>query len=105
CNDLTLTGTSSGAENAQFENEISTTVTATVNGNLINNVGGKLDLSNPPNYGILHIHGNYTNNGIETDFKQSNSIVHFDGTSNQTINAAGFTEIFSNIVVNTATGN
>jgi hypothetical protein len=105
CNNLTLTGNSSGAENAQFENEISTSVSATINGNLLNNSGGKLDLSNPPNYGIIHIKGNYTNNGLETDFKQSNSIVHFDGTGNQTINAASFTEIFSNIVINKSSGN
>jgi hypothetical protein len=104
CNNLTLTGNASGAENAQFENEISTAVTATINGNLLINAGGKLDLSNPPNYGIIHIKGNYTNNGIETDFKQTNSIVHFDGTANQTINANAFTEIFANIVVNKSTG-
>lgn len=104
CNNLTLTGTASGAENAQFENEISTAVTATINGNLLINNGGKLDLTNSPNYGIIHIKGNYTNNGVETDFKQTNSIVHFDGTANQTINANAFTEIFSNIVVNKSAG-
>lgn len=104
CVNLTLTGSGSGAENAQFENEINTTVTATVNGNVVLNNGAKFDLTNSPNYGIIHIKGNYTNNGLETDFKQTNSIVHFDGTGAQSINTTSFNEVFSNIVVNKSSG-
>jgi hypothetical protein len=104
CNNLTLTGTGSGQENAQFENEVSTSVLATINGNMTINNGGKLDLTNSPTYGILHIHGDYINNGLETDFKQTNSYVHLDGTGTQNINTNNFTEVFSNLVVNKSSG-
>jgi hypothetical protein len=103
CNNLTLTGSASGSENAQFENETSAP-TATVNGNVTINNGGVLDLTDSPNYGVLHIKGDYTNNGLETDFKQSNSIVYFDGTGSQNIGTSGFNEVFGNIVVNKSAG-
>jgi hypothetical protein len=104
CNDLTLTGTGSGQEDAQLENESSTSVTATVNGNMTINNGGKLDLTNSPTYGILHIKGDYINNGLETDFKQTGSYVYLDGTGTQNINTNNFTEVFSNLVVNKSSG-
>jgi len=103
CVNMTITGNGSGAENAQFENETSTP-NATVNGNLIINAGGVLDLTDSPDYGILHIKGNYTNNGLETDFKQTNSIVHFDGTGAQSINTGTFNELFAHVVVNKSSG-
>jgi len=104
CNDFTLTGTASGAENAQFENKLSTS-TATVNGNVTINAGGVLDLTDAADYGTLHLRGNYINNGLETDLKQSNSIIYFDGTGAQTISANGFSEVFANLVINKTSGN
>lgn len=103
CVDLTITGTGSGTENAQFENETNTP-NATINGNLTINNGGVLDLTDSPNYGILNIKGNYTNNGQESDYKQSNSILRFTGTGAQTISTASFTDVFSNVVVNKTSG-
>ncbi len=103
CNNLTITGTTSGAENAQFLNKFNTT-SVTINGNLILNAGAKLDLTNTGNYGIIHLKGNYTNNGLEADLKQTNSIIHFDGTTNQSISTNGFNEIFGNVVVNKSGG-
>ncbi len=103
CNNLTITGTGSGLENAQFQNKFNTT-TATINGNLILNTGAQLDLTNTGNYGILHLKGNYTNNDLESIFKQTNSIVYFDGTGAQSVSTNNFNEIFGNIVMNKTTG-
>ncbi len=103
CNNLTITGTGSGAENAQFLNKFNTT-SVTINGNLNLNTGFMMDLTNTGNYGIIHLKGNYTNNGLESDLKQTNSIIHFDGTGNQSIATNGFNEIFGNVVVNKSAG-
>lgn len=103
CNDLTITGTVSGAENAQFLNKFNTT-SVTINGNLTLNAGSKMDLTNTGNYGIIHLKGNYTNNGLESDLKQTNSFIHFDGTGNQSITTNSFNEIFGNVVVNKSAG-
>lgn len=104
CNNLTITGSAVNSDNCKFNNEVSTT-NVTINGNLTLNDGGRLDLTNSPNYGIIHIKGNYTNNALETDFKQSGSIIYFDGTGNQSINTdIGFTEVFANMIVNKPSG-
>lgn len=103
CNNLTITGTSSGAENAQFKNKFNTT-SVTINGNLTLNAGAQLDLTNTGNYGIVYLKGNYTNNGLESDFKQTNSVVHFNGTGAQNISTNSFNEIFGNVVVNKTSG-
>ncbi|MCW3086336.1 MAG: Protein of unknown function precursor [Bacteroidetes bacterium] len=103
CNNLTITGIGSGLENAQFQNKFNTT-TATINGNLVLNTGAQLDLTNTGNYGILHLKGNYTNNDLESIFKQTNSIVYFDGTGAQSISTNSFNEIFGNIVMNKTAG-
>lgn len=103
CNNLTLTGTGSGIEDAQFNNKQNTT-TVNINGNLTLNTGAKLDLTDVGNYGIVNLSGSYFNNGLESDFKQTNSIVKFNGTSVQSITTNGFNEVFGNIIVNKASG-
>lgn len=103
CNDLSLTGTSAGSTNARFNNQVNTT-TVFVNGSFTLNNGGMLDMSNGVNYGMMYLKGNYTNNGLETDFNQANSVIYFDGVGNQNINAGGFTEVFGNIIINKSSG-
>lgn len=103
CNNLTLSGTSSGAQNAQFLNAYHLN-TITVNGNFSLQPGGQLNMNSVSDYGILNLKGNYLNNGLESDFIQTNSFVVLNGTGNQSISTNGFKEVFYNLVVNKTTG-
>ncbi|MDQ3046273.1 MAG: T9SS type A sorting domain-containing protein [Bacteroidota bacterium] len=98
CNNLTITGTASGFENGRFINNASTT-SVTINGNLTLNTGAQLDLSTA---GTMQLKGNYTNNGLESDFKESGSTIFFNGTGAQSISTNSFNEVFANIVLNKA---
>lgn len=103
CNSVTLNGTSSGAGNAQFLNEFHLN-TATINGSFIINPGGRLDLNSPSDYGIINLKGNYINNGLESDFVHTNSIVIINGTGSQSISTNSFTEVFSTLRINKTSG-
>ncbi|MEP7264082.1 MAG: T9SS type A sorting domain-containing protein [Bacteroidota bacterium] len=103
CNNLTLTGSSSAAGNAKFINEFHLN-TITVNGNFTLQPGGQLDMNSVSDYGILNLKGNYSNNGLESDFIQTNSFMVMNGTGNQTISTNSFTEVFYNLVVSKTSG-
>lgn len=105
CNNLTIDGGSNGG--AKLKHEIATCL-VTVNGNLTIQPDGQLDLSDgtagTPG-GIVHLKGNYINNATEGDFKQDESTIVLNGTSDQDISIAGTsTEIFYNLTVNKAMG-
>jgi hypothetical protein len=98
CKDLTISGNQvklEGSINDKLE----------VHGNLLINGTGVLDLSDgvsgTPD-GQLYLYGNWTNNLVETEFKQGESTVHFVGNTPQIINnvAVVGTEIFYNVVIN-----
>ncbi len=105
CGSLIIDGVSNG--DAKLKHEAATTL-VTVNGNLTIQPGGELDLSDGTNGtlgGIVHVKGNFVNNATETDFKQDESTIVFNGTGDQDISLAGTnTEIFYNLTVNKATG-
>lgn len=106
CRNLTIQGYASGGGNAKFEHEFNTT-TCTVRGNLTLNLGGELDLSDGndlTNDGIIYLHGNFSNQATESDFKQSTSTIVFAGTTDQTISTAGFNEVFAAVRLEKPTG-
>jgi hypothetical protein len=92
---VVLNGTTTGAYNAILRNESATAI-LNIDGNLLINNGGMLDLN--PN-GILYLQGNYLNNHNATAFDEANSTVVFDGIADQNINANNFTETFHHIIL------
>lgn len=105
CQNLTIKGYSSS--NAKFEHELAST-TVVVNGDLTIETGGELDMSDGNSAisdGTIFLKGSFINNGIESDFKQGESTIVFNGTATQNIFIAGnATEIFYNLVVEKTTG-
>jgi hypothetical protein len=93
---VVLNGSTTGVYDAVLRNE-SATATLNVDGNLLINNGGMLDLN--PN-GILYLQGNYLNNHNATAFDEATSTVVFDGVVDQNINANNFTEFFHDIILN-----
>lgn len=98
CKDITISGNQvklEGSINDKLE----------VHGNLLINGTGVLDMSDGSSGtpdGQLYLYGNWTNNLVETEFKQGESTVHFVGNTPQIINnvAVVGTEIFYNVVIN-----
>jgi hypothetical protein len=87
CNNLTLTGINSGQGNALFVNESENSQT-TIRGNLTINQGGKILLSdgNPlTNDASIQLQGNFTNNGLSSDFEGDLSTLIFTGVAPQII--------------------
>jgi hypothetical protein len=100
CTNLTLTGSASGAENAELKIEDAAS-TVSVSGNFTSNAGGTLDMSTGgAATGTLVLRGNWIGNGLETDFKQAGSNVIFLGGSLQTINTNNYTEVYHNLTLN-----
>ncbi len=107
CNNLTIS-----AQEVNLEGSANNKIE--VNGNLLIDGTGTLDMSDGNDAtadGQLYLKGNWTNSLDESDFKQGNSTVYFNGTTAQIINNVlplG-TEIFYNVVLNnnfnTATSN
>ena len=87
CNNLTINGTGS----KQIKGEGSATKKLTINGNLTIASTDGLDFSDGTTGtadGTIELYGNWINNGVESDFKEGNSIVKFMGTANQSISTA-----------------
>lgn len=106
CRNLTMEGNTIGGGNAKFQHELPTT-SVLIRGNVTIENGGELDLSDGDNAttdGTIQIQGNYINNALETDFKEGNSTVLFNGTGNQSISTNSFNEVFYTIEVNKASG-
>lgn len=108
CNNLSLTGVTALDESAVLSHDNLETATVFVNGNLTINAGGCIDMSDGGDINFnskIYLRGNWNSMSSETDFKQTGSIIVFDGTSNQFINTSGFNEVFWNIHVTKNSGN
>lgn len=77
-----------------------------VHGNLVLNNNGQLDFEDGTAAadGIFRLHGNWTDLNTGNGFEEGESTVEFIGTINQSINKAGISENFHNVVVNKASG-
>jgi hypothetical protein len=118
CNNYTLNGTNQNGEEAELKHDQNNLSNVYINGNLTINAGGTVDMSagGDVNYlGKIHIRGNWIAASSESDFKQTGSIVVFDGTGDQRVitGTTGYTgnchqlpcEVFYNFVVNKTSGN
>lgn len=87
CRNITISGSSAGAQNAIFEC-FPNSSSVEVNGNVIISSGGKLKLSdgnNATDDGVLKVKGNFINNGAVTDAELGNSKIILNGSNTQTI--------------------
>lgn len=103
CNNLTLNGSGS----KQIKGEGDATKKLTINGNLTIATTDGLDFSDGTSGtadGTIELYGNWTNSGVESDFKEGNSVVKLMGTANQTITTADTEEAFYSLVLNKASG-
>jgi hypothetical protein len=87
CNNLSISGTVSGAGNAIVQKDMVNT-TINVNGSLSIDPGAQLDMNdgnNGTSEGTMSIKGNFVNNGNAADFNVGNVEVIFNGNALQTI--------------------
>ncbi len=103
CNNLTING--AGAR--QIKGEGAVTKKLTIMGNLSIGSTDGLDFSDgttgTPD-GTIELYGNWTNLGVESDFKEGNSTVKLLGTANQSINTADIEEAFYILEINKGSG-
>ena len=106
CNNLSITGGS--ANNHSLKGEGDPTKVLRIFGNMTLNGQDGLDFSDGTNStadGTIEIKGNWDNQIGEGEFKQGNSTVIFNGTTNQTISCITTGEIYYNLQINKTSGN
>lgn len=96
-NGLVLSG--NGVYKGGFRSE-QTGNTVAINGNVIINAGGYLDLQGGASGGTMSLTGNYTNNDAATAYDEIGSYMVFNGSGPQSINTSGFQEDFAFLTVN-----
>lgn len=108
CSDLIIKGYMAHGGNASFVNQFAT-ASVIVNGHLMIEIGGELNLTDgdplTPD-GIVQLKGNYTNNAGASDFKEGLSTLIFNGNTDQEISIIGTaTETFYNLEIDKSSGN
>jgi hypothetical protein len=87
CNNLSISGTASGAGNAIVQKDMVNSA-INLNGSLSIDPGAQLDMNdgnNGTSEGTLNVKGNFVNNGNAADFNVGNVEVIFNGNALQTI--------------------
>jgi hypothetical protein len=117
CRDFILHGTNQNGEEAELSHDSDNLANVYINGDLIIKRGGTLDMSagGDPDYkGKIHVRRNWIAESSESDFKQTGSVVVFDGTGDQRVitGTTGYTgnchqlpcEVFYDFVIDKTSG-